>query len=165
MSPIAFSVYDMPDAALSKVRYVGAWSIAKVFYKNLQYVKNFKGSRSICTQKSVRVNLELAQMLEDHVIGDIDSLMESSKYPATLQVTEQKQWRSRGLIHIEDSAFEFFLELEQFRVDFLNEAKLRQHREDLLDVALEKINNSESLRDMWRRCFPVEAEQVRYDTA
>lgn len=49
MSPIAFSVYDMPDAALSKVRYVGAWSIAKVFYKNWQYVKNFKGSRSVCT--------------------------------------------------------------------------------------------------------------------
>ena len=55
-------------------------------------------------------------LLEDHIIANFCQLDGSSAYPGTLLVTEDKQYRSRGLTHIEDSAYEFFLKLEELRV-------------------------------------------------
>ena len=38
----------------------------------------------------------------------------------TLQVTEGRQYRERGLLHISDQAYIFFMELEKRRVNLLN---------------------------------------------
>ena len=41
-------------------------------------------------------------------------------FPDTLQVTEGRQYRERGLLHISDQAYIFFMALEKKRVDLLN---------------------------------------------
>ena len=76
----------------------------------------------------------------------------SSTLDATV-VTESLQFRERGLIHISDSAFNFFLALEQERVDRINLEKLRSHKTDLVDLALTEILQHEGLKQLFINLF------------
>ena len=50
-------------------------------------------------------------------------LEKTLKYPESLTVTED---RRRGLIHIEDTAFEYFIEAKSLCMQHLNENKMKQ---------------------------------------
>ena len=51
----------------------------------------------------------MSLLLTEYVLENFSYLETSTKYPSTLAVTEEKQYRSRGLTHITDQAYEFFL--------------------------------------------------------
>lgn len=76
----------------------------------------------------------------------------SSTLDATV-VTESLQFRERGLLHISDSAFNFFLALEQERVNQINMEKLRSHKTDLVDEALVEILQHKVLQQMFIKLF------------
>ena len=70
----------------------------------------------------------------------------------TLQVTEARQYRERGLsIHIEDAVYKFFMSLENARVNLLNNQKMRREGANMVEVALQTI-----IKVNWRECFNVE---------
>jgi hypothetical protein len=96
----------------------------------------------------------MTNLLEEHVIANIAQLQELTKYPHTLNLTEERQYRSRGLTHIEDTGYDFFVELEVLRVDSLNDSKLRKKKENLIDDALNVALGSEILLNKWQSCFP-----------
>ncbi|KAK3732234.1 hypothetical protein QZH41_020059 [Actinostola sp. cb2023] len=150
----------MASEGLSKIRYVGAWAVAKVFHKELKYVRLNMASHSQKTLASVKKSFDMTYLLEEHVIANIAQLQESTKYPPTLNLTEERQYRSRGLTHIEDSAYEFFVELEVLRVDNLNDSKLKKKKETLIDDALKIAFESEVLLNKWQSCFPQEDGHV-----
>ena len=100
----------------------------------------------------------MGALLEEYLIANFSQLQQTSNHQDTLMVTEERQYRSRGLIHIEDAAYEFFLELEQMRVDNLNESKLHARHQNLVDDAMEAVKSSDELRMIWRVCFPAHEE-------
>ena len=94
--------------------------------------------------------------MEENIIQPFDQLEESSKFPESLQVTEERQYRQRGLLHISDHAYVFFLSLEQRRVDLLNFQVLKKACEDMVEAARDSLSSEETLKERWRKCFPEE---------
>ena len=110
--PVVFSVREMSDEGKAKVRHVGGWAIRKVLENSRKYVKENMFSFSDSTTSAVHKNHAMCELLEENVITPFSILEEKSNYKESLQVTEDRQYRERGLIHISDSAYEFFLTLE-----------------------------------------------------
>jgi ATP-dependent DNA helicase PIF1 len=132
--PIPFNVCQMSEEGQSKVRHVGAWAVRKVLENGRRYVRQNMFSPSMKTTTSVQKNHTKCNLLEENVIVPFSVLQEKSEYPDTLQVTENRQYRERGLIHISDSAFDFFLMLEQERVDNINEQRLKQFKDNTVCI-------------------------------
>jgi hypothetical protein len=78
-----------------------------------------------------------------------------------LDVTEERQFRNRGLSHIEDCAFEFIIRLEEIRVNNINEAKLAKHKELIVEKALDHTKSDEQVWLLWQMCFPHEIKNVK----
>ncbi|EDO36997.1 predicted protein [Nematostella vectensis] len=137
-APILRNVKEMPSVGRAKIRYVGAWAVAKVHHKLLNYAKKFIATESLQT---------------------LMRLQKTSVYPDTLTVTEEGQFRSRGLIHIEDCAYKFFLDIKVLRVGQLNDTKLRAS----IDDAIAAVKENRPLIHKWNSCFPAEVPQEDID--
>ena len=66
------------------------------------------------------------ELLEENVIVPFAKLSESTKVAETLDVTEARQYRERGLILISDNAYRFFLAMESERLKLINNHKLKK---------------------------------------
>jgi len=88
--------------------------------------------------------------------ANVEELQKSPIYQETLTTTKNRQYRSRGLMHIQDNMYEFFLELETLRVENLNNAKLRRMKEDVIDCAIKAALDSNTLQSKCYKCFPKE---------
>ena len=64
---------------------------------------------------------------------------------AILNAIEVRQYRERGLLHINDNSYEFFLALEQERVDRINMNMLAALKSNLVDAALNEMFNDVDL--------------------
>ncbi|CAH3171356.1 unnamed protein product [Porites lobata] len=133
--PAAFDVKSMCSEGLAKVCHVGAWAIRRV----------------------------VASLLVEHLVGNYESLKDRTKYPETLCVTEDRQFRSRGLTHIEDWAYEFFLEAEVARVGLMNDYRLSQLRENLISESETHMKNDIHLQQKWLECFPEEEKEEKLE--
>ena len=51
--------------------------------------------------------------IENNVVVNHQVLEKTTKSPKTLHVIESQEYRTRGLFHISDAAYHFFLKLEQ----------------------------------------------------
>ena len=155
---IPFSVYEMSEEGQSKVRHVGAWAVRKVLENSRKYVRTNMYSMSEETSAAVQMHHSKCNLLDENIIIPFSTLQEQTQYPDTLQVTENRQYRERGLLHISDSGFEFFLMLEQQRIEKINNSRLQRWKEDTLSKALEEIKEDNSLRMKWQSCFPETKE-------
>lgn len=151
--PVAFDVHEMSEVGLSKVRHVGGWAVRKVLSRARRYVQKNVHTNSSSTLATVENHQRVCELLEENIIQPYHQLEESSKFAETLQVTEARQYRQRGLLHISDEAYLFFLNLEQRRVDLLNMHILKRAREEMVEAAINSITNDEELKSSWTRCF------------
>ena len=94
-APIRFNVHEMGPDGRAKVRYVGGCKEMK------------------------KINF-----LENYVTLPHETVQFSTADPKSLRMVESRQYRERGVIHINDNAFGFFLALEQERVDKINIQRL-----------------------------------------
>ena len=92
-----------------------------------------------------------------NVLENFNYLETSTKYPSTLAVTEEKQYKSRGLTHITDQAYEFLLDAEDQRITLLNEEKVKNLKETTTENATEAFNNNPTLLSKWLSCFRPDA--------
>lgn len=149
----------MPVEGLAKVRHVGAWAIRKVLDQKRKYAKEHVYSTNLATRDNARKCFEMCELLDEHIIDSRSHLQEISKYPGTLSVTEEKQFRTRGLINISDNAYEFFLDAEAQRVKEMNKSKLEQHKGDTIDNSFKALQSSGDLKAKWMMCFPLQLMQ------
>ena len=125
----------------------------KVLSRARRYVQKNVHTNSSSTLATVENHQRVCELLEENIIQPYHQLEESSKFAETLQVTEARQYRQRGLLHISDEAYLFFLNLEQRRVDLLNMHILKRAREEMVEAAINSITNDEELKSSWTRCF------------
>ena len=162
---VEFDVKAMEVEGSAKVRYVGAWAVRKVLDNKRKYAKEHVYSANQSTVETAKQCYEMCELFEEYVIENKSRVEEISRYPETLSVTEEKQFRCRGLLNISDTAYEFFLETEGQRVKEMNEAKLRLHKEDTIDNSLKFLQSCAELKAKWMLCFPpqiVQGKQVIY---
>ena len=155
--PVAFDVHEMSEVGLSKVRHVGGWAVRKVLSRARRYVQKNVHTNSSSTLATVENHQRVCELLEENIIQPYHQLEESSQFSETLQVTEARQYRQRGLLHISDEAYLFFLNLEQRRVDLLNMHILKRAQEGMVKAAINSISNDEELKSSWTKCFQDDA--------
>ena len=150
---IEFSVEEMSAVGRSKVRYVGGWAIRKILENLRKFVKVNIYTENKSTLQKVHRHHRMCELLEENVIVPFSKLSESTKVAETLDVTEERQYRERGLIHISDNAYFFFMAMESERVKLINHHKLKEQKEDLIEVAKSKLKNNQELKAKWLACF------------
>jgi hypothetical protein len=92
-------------------------------------------------------------LLENHAIVQREFLETSSSNTETLSAMEVRQYRERGLLHISDKTYEFFLALEQKRVDRINTNMLAALKNDLVDDALAEMLKDANLERKFANIF------------
>ncbi|CAB3996516.1 ATP-dependent DNA helicase PIF1 [Paramuricea clavata] len=152
---VPIDVRNMPSEGLAKIRHVGAWAIKKVLSNQRKYVKDNLGTVVPSTLKSVNDRLEMCCLIEDNLIADYAKLKETTSYSETLEVTEDRQYRNRGLSHIKDQVYEFIIELEVSRVRNINDTKLKELKANLVDQAITTLSDREELQEKWMSCFSL----------
>lgn len=102
-----------------------------------------------------RLNYELkkVELLENNIIVHQEFIQQSSSSPDMLQVVESRHYGERGLLHISDDAFNFFLMLEQERVDRINFQKLRDLKNNMIDDSIESVRNNKELQSCFMDLF------------
>ena len=147
--PIEFNVTEMEGAGLGKVRYVGAWVFRKCLEKCRRYVMANKNSEAQSTRDKVRNEIKMLDLLENNVIVPYQVIEKTTAYPQSVSATESRQYRERGLLHITDSVYEFFLILEQERVDLINLHMLSKLKADMVDESIKRVLKNEILKSMF----------------
>ena len=90
-----------------------------------RYVHTNMTSAHLQTRRMVREAV-CCMLLEEHIIVQYSWLQENTMFPGTLEVTEDRQYRERGLIHISDACFECLKRIEEQRQQLMNETRLQQ---------------------------------------
>ena len=152
-SEVAFKVDDMSGVGRSKVRYVGGWAIFKILANYKRYIKVNMFSLNPATLSTVCMKQECCDLLEQNILIPFARLEHNSQYPETLQVTEGRQYRERGLLHITDNAYQFFIILEQKRVELLNINRLHQENEEMVSKTITVLEKDAYVRRYWLDCF------------
>ena len=70
-----------------------------------------------------------------------------SKFKEILEVMEARQRWQRGLLHILDEVYLFFMELEQRKVDLLNVYVLRKQHENMVEAATFSLTRDKELKE------------------
>ena len=151
--PVTINVEEMSSCGKAKVRHVGGWAVRKLLEKSRKYVQANMLTQTSSTLASVIKHNKMCEMIEDAIVIPYSKLEEERQFPESLQVTENLQYRSHGLIHITDKAYKFFLCLEQQRVLQLNEAKMKKHKEAMVERASKELTANEELQEKWKDSF------------
>ena len=123
---VNISVYSLEPTGRSKVRYVGGWDISKILENLRKFVKVNIYRENKKTLQKVHRHHRMWELLQENVIVPFAKLSESTKVAETLDVTEARQYRERGLIHISDNAYRFFMAMESERLKLINNHKLKK---------------------------------------
>ncbi|CAB3981947.1 ATP-dependent DNA helicase PIF1 [Paramuricea clavata] len=98
-------------------------------------------------------------LLENNVIMPFATLSNYTANPETLNVTECHQFRERGLLHISDGAYEFFLSLEQERVNNINLVKLTSHQSNMVDMSIKAVSSNKTLINHFGGLFHLDEDE------
>jgi nucleoside-diphosphate-sugar epimerase len=129
-------------------------SLFFIFFK--RYVRENKLSQTASVREKVNQELKKINLIENNVVVNHEVLQASTASPETLHVIESQQYRERGLFHISDAAYAFFLLLEQERVDRINFSKLVDLQKNMIDDSIEKVLNNKSLFIHFKEIFYLE---------
>lgn len=154
-SEVNFNVRDMPMQGLAKLRHVGGWAFRKELEKARRYMRENMFSLSSFTRQNLNAAHDKCCLLEDHAIVQYAWIKENTSSRETLDVTESRQFRERGLLHICDPAYNFILKLEEMRVQLLNTHRI-QHSEaksNFVEGALKTVINDPNLKSTWEEVF------------
>lgn len=153
MDAVDFNVEEMDVVGRSKVRHVGGWVVRKILTRARNYTRKNVYTNYSSTLAKVETKQRVCELLEENVIQSFDQLQETSVLQKTLQVTEARQYSQRGLLHILDNAYLFFMKLEQRRVQQLNVRVLKKERDNMVEAAIRTLLMDEDLQESWLRCF------------
>lgn len=96
------------------------------------------------------------ELIEENLVVPFERLKETTAFPDTLEVTENLQYRNRGLLHVPDTVFLFVKEMEGVRIQVLNVARINMvdDKSVVVDLALTTILDDQDLGQKWLLGFP-----------
>ena len=149
---------DMEAGGLGKIRYVGGWAIRKSMDSSRSFIGN-KSSDSTEVLSKVSRAIKKVNLLENNIIIPFLTLEQTTTRPETLDAIEVWQFCERGLLHISDSAYVFFLQLEQERVNKINIRRLTSLQTDMIDTSMKEVSNNKHLKDEFTKLFDLETNE------
>ena len=147
-------VSNMTEESKGKIRYCGAWAIAKVRNACREYFKTNIYSANADVRFKAKDVYGKSQLLTQ-ITWSSSSAQQLSSYQDTLNVTLSRKYDKGSLVHIMDEMFEWFLKLEQERVNLLRSESLASHKENLVEKTLSSILGNNHLLEQWKALFTV----------
>ena len=138
----------MSNEEKGKIRYVGGWTLRKLQEQARRYINSNISSESKQVRGKLKTEITKSKILNGLLTNSL-CLHHSSKFKETLEITDEKQYRTQGLPHISDSAYLFFGKLEERRVKYLNHARLNLLKGDLVSDSLASVQKDEELYGQW----------------
>ena len=146
------NVKEMTDEGKGKVRYCGAWAIAKVKHACREYFKAHIHSSDADVRVKARAEYLKAQLLTQ-LTWSSSTAQQNSKYKETLNVTLSRKYEKGTLVHISDNLFEWVLDLEQQRVNLFNSKMMAVYQENLVENGLANMFANSQLLEKWKVMF------------
>ena len=142
--PVYFQVADMEAEGEGNIRYIGRLAVRKSLEKSHRYGhENKKSGTKTAREKKVG-------LLGNDIIVPFTSLNNETIHKETLNATESRQYRERGLLHVTDGAYNLLMKLEQERVDKINVGKLTSTETEIVEVFIKEVCiNQCSLRPVY----------------
>ena len=147
-------VSNMTEESKGKIRYCGAWAVAKVRNACREYFKANIYSANADVRFKAKEAYGKSQLLTQ-ITWSSSSAQQLSSYQDTLNVTLSRKYDKGTLVHITDEMFEWFLKLEQERVNLLSSESLASHKENLVEQTLSSILGNNHLLGQWKALFTV----------
>ena len=95
--------------------------------------------------QKVKASFSTCDLIEETLLAPYAQLESTSSHAETLAVTEARQYKDRGLVHISDACFKVFLYMEQLRVDLMNASSLQKRKQNLISSTLDVMNANKEL--------------------
>ena len=154
-----FNVKEMGPNGRGKVRYIGGWAIHKSLASSRRYLMANKMSQACTVREKLNKELRKMDLLDNNVVIPYDVLEKTTDDFDTLNVTESRQYRERGLLHITDEAFDFFLTLEQERVNLINLERLHQLKDQVIDCSIKSVIENKNIQNEFLGLFNTRLEE------
>lgn len=94
--------------------------------------------------QKVKASFSTCDLIEETLLSPYAQLESTSSHTETLAVTEARQYKDRGPVHISDACFKVFLYME-LRVDLMNASSLQKHKQNLISSKLDVMNANKEL--------------------
>jgi len=138
---------SLSDAGMAKIRNLAGRTIHKC-----------KNNMSSLIEKKVRsktIDVELYRDKLDHLHHACTSFEHVAKgrYVASLEEVERRQNSNRGLTHVTDETFEFFMCLETKRIALHSVNMARQHKSNTLSISFKELKRDVELYMKFRAIF------------
>ncbi len=131
-----------------RIRYVGGWTLKRLLDAARRYITINLTTRNKDVRIQLKKNIVKVKLLQGMLCSE-SALRESSNYKESLNVTSAKQFRTHGLLKISDEAFEFFLKLEEQRVNLLTENRLNSLKGEVLCDSVKLTEENAYLCKLW----------------
>ena len=95
----------------------------------------------------------------DSLTSPSSSIHRFSLSPETLSITDRKQYSTGGLTHIMDSAYKFFLALEEKRIQLMNSERLKLCKSNLVSSAIDITQADSRLFESRKSCRSVSCDE------
>lgn len=139
------------DGGKGKIRYLGGWCLSSV---RKQKIRRIMANVYNPKQSDLISTLTIQKELIDHIIAVSESsIMQSSAFIETLSETIRRQNFRKGLTHITDSAFKFFIEFDNLVRGLQNKANINVHGKNIGTYLSERVLNSVALYKLWQNLF------------
>ena len=123
-----------------------------------RYLITHKHSQSNDVHKKLNNELRKVDLLDSNIVIPYVVLEKTTSYAGTLNITESRQHRQRGLLHITDEAFQFFLALEQERVNLISFENLSSLKDQMIDQSIKSVLENKSIQDEFVSLFDLKLD-------
>ena len=144
---------EISEPGKAKVRHVGGMCVAKARHQFMNAITTNLGNPAKNAREKValgRKRVDAVQCLE----ADTDEL--DFDMDRSLDETERKMNVRRGLTHITDNCFSFFLVLNQQIRNSLDISSLKQEKQNILEKVRHELSENEELQMIWAELFADE---------
>ena len=137
----------------SKLRYIAGACIAKIKYRINTMITSKLHSPKF---REIVGHLYKQQKLLSTLRITESEIMASTQNPESLSYTDFKQGASRGLTHVSDGVFDFFILLHSKITPLLSSSSINRHLDDLHAYVRRLIQCDNELEERWASLFETE---------
>ena len=147
---------ELSDIAKAKVRYVAGVCMSRITSRlRSKALANITNTVNSASRKQA---YDQNRLLSGLRVSETD-ITESTSEPASLSEIENKQSASRGLFHVPDNVFNFFIQLHVAVNSYLTRSHFDAHQSQAFTVCREKIFDNKTLQQLWSLLFALDETQ------
>ncbi|KAH3712409.1 hypothetical protein DPMN_072109 [Dreissena polymorpha] len=146
---------QVTNASKARIRYVGGYCIHKIKEEQVSIVKTHMYSKSVEAQEKYEKASNVLTIVQGMREKEEHLKKKNTSDPDSLMDTIRKQCTNKGLTHISDELYQFFVKLCEICLTLLIDKNLNEKGELLFDHCFTEIKRSTELTDLFTHACSV----------